>query len=134
MYEYTATAAATNNIDTLISFTDAESLLLTGIDLNTPQTLKSFDEHFEVQLPLADLSYDYASAEYKSYAKEMRQFYFGNKSVDSNTLRDYVKLLSDTFFIYGVQQMVKTQVKNSSGKTFLFKYVHPDRCVTSCLS
>lgn len=94
---------------------------MTGIDLNAPHSLKPFDEYFEVELPLADLQYNTTSAEYKDYARDIRQFYFGNKSIDGGTLREYVQLLSDSFFIYGIHRAVEAQAKVSSGKTFLLK-------------
>lgn len=74
-----------------------------------------------MQLPLVDLSYNYTSKEYKSFAKEIRHFYFGNRSVDKDTLTEYVDLLSDAFFVYGVDRAVKAQAQQSSGRTYLFK-------------
>lgn len=53
--------------------------------------------------------------------QEARQFYFGDKPVDKDSLNEFVKLLSDVFFIYGIDKMVRVQAARSSGKTYLYQ-------------
>lgn len=76
-----------------------------------------------MQLPLIDLNYSYFSKEYDSMIKDVRKFYFGDKPVDANSLQEFVKLLSDVFFIYGIDKSVKAQAKRSTGKTFYYQWV-----------
>lgn len=83
--------------------------------------LKTFEERFEVQLPLIDLNYSYFSKEYDNMIKDVRKFYFSDKPVDANSLQEFVKLLSDVFFIYGIDKSVKAQVARSTGKTFYYQ-------------
>lgn len=78
-----------------------ESIILAPTDINNPSGLQTFEERFEVQLPLIDLNYSYFSKEYDNMIKDVRKFYFGDKPVDANSLQEFVKLLSDVFFIYG---------------------------------
>lgn len=59
--------------------------------------------------------------------KDVRKFYFGDKPVDANSLQEFVKLLSDVFFIYGIDKSVKAQAKRSEGKTYYYQWV--DICV-----
>lgn len=90
--------------------------------INNPIELKPFDEHFEIDLPLVRLNFTFDSDAYKLYKKEIREFYFGNKSVDANTMPEFLKLLDDTFFIYGIDKTVKAQAKRSSGRTYYFQW------------
>lgn len=53
--------------------------------------------------------------------KDVRKFYFNDKPVDANSLQEFVKLLSDVFFIYGIDKSVKAQVARSTGKTFYYQ-------------
>lgn len=99
-----------------------ESIILAPTDINNPDGLKTFQERFEVQLPLIDLNYSYFSKEYDNMIKDVRKFYFGDKPVDANSLQEFVKLLSDVFFIYGIDKSVKAQAKRSTGKTFYYQY------------
>lgn len=53
--------------------------------------------------------------------KDVRAFYFGDKPIGENSLKEFVKLLSDVFFIYGIDKSVKAQAKRSDGKTFYYQ-------------
>lgn len=53
--------------------------------------------------------------------QDVRKFYFGDKPVDEHSLQEFVKLLSDVFFIYGIDKSVKAQGKRSTGKTFYYQ-------------
>ncbi|XP_031619767.1 esterase E4-like [Contarinia nasturtii] len=111
-----------SDIDSLFGYTSAESIILAPTDINFPDGLKTFEERFEVQLPLIDLNYSYFSKDYDNMIKDVRQFYFGDKPVDANSLQEFVKLLSDVFFIYGIDKSVKAQAKRSTGKTFCYQF------------
>lgn len=98
-----------------------ESIILAPIDINHPEGLKTFDERFEIQLPLIDLNYSYFSKEYDDMAKDVRKFYFGDKTINRDSLTQFVKLLSDVFFIYGIDKSAKVQAVRSSGKTYYYQ-------------
>lgn len=106
-----------------ISIFPQESIILAPTDINNPDGLKTFEERFEVQLPLIDLNYSYFSKDYDTMIKDVRKFYFGDKPVDANSLQEFVKLLSDVFFIYGIDKSVKAQAKRSTGQTYYYQWV-----------
>lgn len=92
--------------------------MITGVELNHPAELKPFDENFQIQLPLVGLNYEYDSDAYRTYAKEIRDHYFGDKRVDKSTIPEYVRLTSDAFFVYAMDRAVRSQAKRSTGNTF----------------
>lgn len=70
-----------------------------------------------------DLNYSYSSQIYDAAVKDVRQFYFGDKPVNADSLQEFVKLLSDVFFVYGIDKSVKGQAKRSTGQTFYYQLV-----------
>lgn len=108
---------------TSIRFHYQEAIIIAPTDINNATALKTFDERFEVQLPLIDLHYDYFSKEYDEMVKDVRKFYFGDKAVDKTTLAQFIKLLSDVFYIYGIDKSMKAQSLRSSGNTFYYQCV-----------
>lgn len=85
--------------------------------------MKTFDENFAVQLPLFDLNYTYTSDEYREIMKDVRKQYFGEKAINRDTLTQFVRLLDDVLFIYGIDKAAKVQANRSTGKTFYYQYV-----------
>lgn len=59
------------------------------------------------------------------YGSEIREHYFDETNVTEN-LSAYTTLMSDVFFLYGIDKAVKTQAKISSGKTYYYKLVKFD--------
>lgn len=98
-----------------------ESIILAPIDINHPDGLKTFDDRFEIQLPLKELNYSYFSDEYNEMVTDIRKYYFGDKLINRDTLAQFVKLLTDVFFIYGIDKSAKIQAKRSTGKTFYYQ-------------
>lgn len=95
--------------------------MIAGVELNNPEYLKAFNDNFNIQLPLAGLNYKYDSDAYSVYAHEIRKHYFGDKAVDENTIREYVRLTSDAFFVYAMDRTVRSQAKRSTGNTYYFQ-------------
>lgn len=55
-------------------------------------------------------------------ASEIRDFYFGEDGVVGNeTMEDYMDMLSDVFFVYGIDKVTKMHAKKSTGKTFYYR-------------
>lgn len=91
------------------------------VDINNPEGLKTFQDQFKIQLPLVELNYSYTSQAYDGAVRDVRSFYFGDKPVNADSLQEFVKLLSDVFFVYGIDKAVKAQAKRSSGLTFYYQ-------------
>ncbi|KAG4072989.1 hypothetical protein HA402_009408 [Bradysia odoriphaga] len=109
-----------SEVDTMFGFAASEYI---DKDVNHPEKLEPFNEHFELMLPLAGTnSNSYDSESYQVYKDEIRKFYFGDKPVGKDTLPQYVELLSDSFFVYGIDQSVKAQAKRSTGRTYYYRF------------
>lgn len=48
----------------------------------------------------------------------IRQFYFGNDSINMNKSTEYIALLSDINFFYGIDKTAKLHASKSKGRTF----------------
>lgn len=57
-------------------------------------------------------------------AQEIRTYYFGALPVCKETALQYINLLSDIFFVYGIDKAAKIHAENTSGKTFYYMYQH----------
>lgn len=56
--------------------------------------------------------------EYRTLNDEIRQFYFGNDSINVNKSNEYIALLSDMNFFYGIDKTAKLHALKSKGRTF----------------
>ncbi|KAJ6641686.1 Thimet oligopeptidase [Pseudolycoriella hygida] len=110
-------------IDTMFGITSAEALIFIKEEINDPELLEPFDNIFQLQLTRNRMETDYDSDEYKKFAKEIRNFYFGeNVRVSNKTLAEYNDLLSDLFFVYGIDQSVKGHAKNANAKSYYYRF------------
>lgn len=60
--------------------------------------------------------------EYQKIAKELRDFYFGDAAIDETTLEQYIKLLSDLNFIYGIDKAAKRHASKTDSNTYYLRY------------
>ncbi|XP_037042859.1 esterase E4-like isoform X1 [Bradysia coprophila] len=111
-----------SDVDIMFGFSESETIGMQYEDLNNPDSLKPFDEHFELQLPLIGLNYSFDSDKYRVYKEEIRNFYFGNQSIDKDHLTEYIRLMDDVFFIYGIDQIIKAQARRSTGRTYYYEF------------
>lgn len=56
-------------------------------------------------------------------SKEIRDFYFGDKAVNEDTLDKMNMLMSDINYLYGIYLSARIQAAKSKGKTFFSKSV-----------
>lgn len=56
-------------------------------------------------------------------AQEIRKYYFGASTVCKETAMQYINLMSDVYFVYGIDKAAKIHAEKSSGKTFYYMYV-----------
>lgn len=60
--------------------------------------------------------------EYQKIVKEIRDFYFGDAAIDETTLKQYIDLLSDMNFIYGIDKGAKRHAYKTDSKTYYLRY------------
>lgn len=53
-------------------------------------------------------------------AHEIRMYYFGAFPVCKETALQFINLLSDVYFVYGIDKAAKLHAEKSSGKTFYY--------------
>nr|ACA50924.1 carboxylesterase [Loxostege sticticalis] len=89
--------------------------------------LQNFDEwsvamntQFSDFLP-ADLQFD-NDEQKQQVADTVKEFYFGDKLVDTSTVMQYVDYFSDVIFIGGIMRTVAFRVQAGHNDTFLYEY------------
>nr|CAD7441125.1 unnamed protein product [Timema bartmani] len=55
---------------------------------------------------------------------KVKEFYFGDKTVCSETMDRYVKMLSDVYFLYNLFLTVKLQLKHTDCPVYAYQYDH----------
>ncbi|XP_037044089.1 esterase B1-like [Bradysia coprophila] len=109
-----------HKIDTMFGFTSAEMLFLIADEIRDPKLLEAFERTFEVQLTRNKMDTHYETEEYKKFANEIRNFYFGvDGQVSNETLAEYNDLLSDVFLVHGIDKSAKA---HSKGKSFYYRF------------
>lgn len=63
---------------------------------------------------------------------EIRQFYFGDDAINVNQTAEYIALLSDINFFYGIDKTVKLHASKSKSKTFYARFVFDRNKSGSC--
>lgn len=53
--------------------------------------------------------------------QELRQFYFGNASIDANTSMTCVDMLSDSNFVYPNYKSMRNHMKYSKNRSFYMR-------------
>lgn len=61
--------------------------------------------------------------EYKRIASEIREFYFKGAAIDEKTLIQYIDLLSDINFAYGIDKSARQHAEKTNQKTFYARYL-----------
>jgi hypothetical protein len=56
--------------------------------------------------------------------QELRSFYFGNKAVSRETIKNYADFIGDQYFYRGIMEVADIQVNrgNSCKDTYLYKF------------
>lgn len=93
-------------------------------EYNNPELLKPFDDKFDIQLLWKDIEVDRDTKHFTEIKEKIRNFYFGkNGHINNESFSQYLQYMSDHWFNYGVDQSVKAQARQSSGKTYYYKCV-----------
>ncbi|XP_050673224.1 esterase-6-like [Leptidea sinapis] len=66
--------------------------------------------------------------EKKNVSREIKEFYFGNSTIDDNQVLNFINYFSDVIFIYPMLRSVKLLVESGHKQVYLydFKFVHAD--------
>lgn len=69
---------------------------------------------------------------YCAILDEIRQFYFGNDAINVNKTAEFIALLSDMNYFYGIDKTVKLHASKSRSKTFYARFVFDRNKSGSC--
>ncbi|XP_047990198.1 esterase FE4-like [Leguminivora glycinivorella] len=84
------------------------------------QWQESMNERFSDFLP-ADLQFN-NNDEKERVAKDIKEFYFGDKRISSETVQGFVDYFTDVIFAYPHLRSVKMQVEAGSDSIYLYEY------------
>lgn len=59
--------------------------------------------------------------EYKKLAKQIRKFYFKDAAIEEGSLVQYMKMLSDINFAYGIDKSAREHAAKTPSKTFYYR-------------
>ncbi|XP_031622630.1 esterase E4-like [Contarinia nasturtii] len=87
-------------------------------ELKNPALLKPFDEIFELQLPLRNAKLKFHSKEYKEMSTKVRELYFKGNRVDNDTITGFQQLMTDVWFLYGIDLNARIHANRTTGHTY----------------
>ncbi|CAG9782830.1 unnamed protein product [Diatraea saccharalis] len=104
----------------LVGFTDREGLLQIAIfDLWKNDMNKNFSEFLPRDLQFKN------KEEKEKIAKEIKEFYFGNKTIGDDTILSYVDYFTDVIFTHPALKAVQYHVR-AGNKVYLYQYNYVD--------
>lgn len=60
--------------------------------------------------------------EYRTLAKELREFYFGNATIDEKVKDQYLDMTNDRWFFYDIQKSIRLHQTYTNASAFYFRY------------
>ncbi|KAJ0181321.1 hypothetical protein K1T71_003406 [Dendrolimus kikuchii] len=94
--------------------------------LNFFQLWKSqMNEDFSDFLP-ADLDFE-SDDQKKQVAKIVKQFYFGDSSIENNNILEYIDYFTDVLFAYSTLKAIKLHVEAGHDQIYLYEYSFADK-------
>ncbi|VVC88037.1 unnamed protein product [Leptidea sinapis] len=110
-------------IPTLYGFTSMEGLVRLPL---FDQFKDAMNKNFQDFLP-PDLKFQ-NDEERQAVAQKVKEFYFGNSNIDSDTILEYINYFSDIIFTYPALRTVKYHVEAGHDQIYLyeFSFVHDD--------
>ncbi|KAJ8897937.1 hypothetical protein PR048_003295 [Dryococelus australis] len=85
--------------------------------------LNGVDRDFERVLPL-NLGLQKGSEQSKRIAAQVRQFYFGDKNVSTETAQNYIDLQTDAMYCYGCHYVVNHSIQHQVRNVYNYQFVY----------
>ncbi|XP_053604405.1 esterase B1 [Plodia interpunctella] len=106
-----------NDVDVLIGYTDAEGLI--GVPFFESALIAHYDRFNETFVP-RDILNRVPPVKYLEIAEKIKKHYFGEKSVNNETMKEFVKYSSESVFSYNIYRFLKRFPKGS-GKIYQYR-------------
>ncbi|XP_026319643.1 juvenile hormone esterase-like [Hyposmocoma kahamanoa] len=111
-----------NKVPLLYGFANMEGLLRVqmGYDLFTYKMNSKFSDF----LP-GDLKFE-SEAQKEEVAKQIKEFYFGDKAIAEETILAYIDYFTDVLFAYPTLRAVKYHAEAGNNQVYLYEYSFPE--------
>ncbi|XP_026479131.1 esterase FE4-like [Ctenocephalides felis] len=110
-----------NKVPFMTGITDAEGILAFMDFAKDPAVFDKFENDFERFVP-TDLQLPLRSEASVKLAKEMKQFYFRDQPVSENTRKEFVDVVTDCWFVRGVNDHVKLMSAKTTEPIYYYEY------------
>lgn len=71
----------------------------------------------------SSISMLFSFQEYHEIANEIRSFYFKDHAIDENMLEQYIDMLSDLNYAYGIYKSARQHTAKTTSKSFYYRWV-----------
>ncbi|KAJ8725241.1 hypothetical protein PYW07_016199 [Mythimna separata] len=107
------------DVDILFGFTDQE--VVVAIPFIVPALLELYNKYPENFVPrkITALTSPYSVLDLSS---KIRNYYFGNKSIDVNSIKEFITFLNDATFIYDIIRYFEWLPNIGKGKKYLYQF------------
>ncbi|XP_063240340.1 esterase FE4-like [Bacillus rossius redtenbacheri] len=106
-----------------ITGTNKDEGILAYLVCHDPTCLAEVDKDFERVLPL-NMGLKRGSEQSKKIAAQLRQFYFQNRNVSTETAHNYIDLQTDAMYAYGCHYVVNHSVAHRVANVFNYQFVY----------
>ncbi|XP_049887139.1 juvenile hormone esterase-like [Pectinophora gossypiella] len=107
-----------NKVPMLYGFANMEGLF--RVQFGFDQFVVGMNEKFSDFLP-RDLQFE-SEAEKEKVAKEIKEFYFGDKNIGPETILGYIDLFTDVMFAYPTLRAVQLHLEAGHDKIYLYEF------------
>ncbi|XP_041972172.1 esterase FE4-like isoform X2 [Aricia agestis] len=115
---YVLKTGAYRKVPMLYGFTDMEGMLRLSF---FPTWKGLMNENFADFLP-ENLQFQ-SEEEKQRVARKVKNFYFGNRTVDESTIANFVDYITDITFTHGMLKSAALQTKAGNNNVYLYEYV-----------
>ncbi|KAI5642281.1 carboxylesterase family domain-containing protein [Phthorimaea operculella] len=110
-----------NKVPMLYGYSNLEGYMRVQDGYNT--FMSDINEKFSDYLP-NDLQFE-NEEEKERVANEVKQFYFGDKRIDNDTILEYMDFFSDNIFNHPHLRSLRLQVDAGNDQIYLYQFSHP---------
>ncbi|KAI5651326.1 carboxylesterase family domain-containing protein [Phthorimaea operculella] len=110
-----------NKVPLLSGFANMEGLFRVGSGFE--QYSAGMNKKFSDYLPL-DLQFK-DETEKEQVANKVKEFYFGNKTINNDTIFEFIDYYTDVMFAYPQLRSLQLQVEAGNNKIYLYQFSHP---------
>ncbi|XP_072939810.1 juvenile hormone esterase-like [Epargyreus clarus] len=109
------------NIPIMMGYNNQEGLESFSELAKNPEIITKLNTHFELCIP-ADIAYPYGSVERRNLALQIKEFYFSCENITFVKVQNFIDLVSDTQYIYGIDKFVRLFKGRKTAPVFYYVF------------